>query len=202
MKKGLLLILSGPSGSGKGTVVDALLKQGNFALSISATTRAPRDYEREGEHYFFKTPAEFLSMQKRGELLEWAQFCGNYYGTPKDYVEKRLQAGENIILEIEAQGALQVKKKHPTSVLIFILPPDVEELKNRLLNRGSETEESIAARLKQAVWESEIANKYDYLVINNFVDDAVDAIKTIISAEHLKVFRNTDAINRFKGEIK
>ena len=138
IEKGTLIIISGPSGSGKGTVVERLIDSMAYSLSISATTRRPRDYEKEGVHYFFKSDDEFKNMIENDELLEWAEFCGNYYGTPKEYVMGRLNEGKNVILEIEVLGASQVKEIFPEAVTVFLIPPDKEELKKRLIGRGTD----------------------------------------------------------------
>jgi len=199
--EGILLVISGPSGSGKGTVVEEIAKNENYALSISATTRKPRNYEKHGEHYFFCTKDEFKELIKNNMLLEWAEFCGDYYGTPKEYVEKSIKKGENIILEIEVQGALQIKKLLPDSVLIFVMPPTVEELRNRLVKRGTETEELIEKRIKRSNEEITLISNYDYVVINNEIEDAVKDILAIARAERLKTYKNTEAIKKFKGEI-
>ncbi|MBR1737917.1 MAG: guanylate kinase, partial [Firmicutes bacterium] len=188
--KGLLLIVSGPSGAGKGTVVSELVKDTDFALSISATTRKPREGEKDGIHYFFKSEDEFKKMAENGDLLEHACFCGNYYGTPKSYVEKKLEEGKNVILEIEVQGALQVKEKFNDALLIFLAPPNIGELEKRLRNRGTETEEKIQARLARAREEFALTDKYDYIVINEVVDKAAEDIKLITDAEKMRASRN------------
>lgn len=200
MDKELLIVISGPSGAGKGTVVGELISEGGYALSVSATTRSPRPGEKDGVSYFFKTVDEFKSLIAQNQLLEYAQFCGNYYGTPADYVNKKFSEGNNVILEIEVQGALQVKKNKPDAVLIFMIPPTIEELKNRLVNRGTETDDVIQTRLKRAEEEIELINHYDYIVVNDNISDAVEQIKSIVKAEKLKIQRNTDLINNFKGE--
>ena len=182
-KQGILLIISGPSGSGKGTIVERLCEKNNFSLSISATTRKPREYEKDGVHYFFHTREEFEKMRDRKELLEWAEFCGNYYGTPRKYVTEQLMAGNNVILEIEVQGALQVKKIYPEGVLIFMVPPNLEELGNRLTKRGTEDKETINKRLRRALEEMELVEEYDYLVINDTVEQATEDMLTIVAAE-------------------
>lgn len=200
-KQGILMIISGPSGSGKGTVVNELLKNDDFALSISVTTRNPRPGEKEGEHYFFKTKDEFEKMIGENQLLEWACFCGNYYGTPIDYVNRQRELGKNVLLEIEVQGALQVKEKHPDTVLVFLIPPTAEELRKRLTNRGTETPEVIEKRIQRADEEIELIEEYDYVVINNRIEDAKEDILKIVAAEKLNVKRNKDIKKIFKGEI-
>ena len=198
--KGIIVVVSGPSGSGKGTIVSELIKNEQYALSISATARKPRLGEEEGIHYFFKSKEEFMDMIEKRELVEWAEFCDNYYGTPKFYVESKMNEGKDVILEIEVQGALQVKKLYPEAVLIFIVPPSLKELKNRLINRGTESSEIIEKRLRRALEELEFINDYDYLVINDCIEQAVMDINTIIKAEHLKVNKRMSLIEKFKEE--
>lgn len=200
-KQGILLIISGPSGSGKGTIVERLCKKNDFALSISATTRKPRENEVDGVHYFFHTREEFEQMKERKELLEWAEFCGNYYGTPRKYVTEQLMAGHNVILEIEVQGALKVKKIYPDGVLVFMTPPNLEELGRRLTNRGTEDKETINRRLRRALEEMELVEEYDYLVINDTVEQATEDILTIVEAEKMKCSRNQNIKKIFKGEM-
>lgn len=200
-KQGILLIISGPSGSGKGTIVGQLCEKNDFALSISATTRKPRENEEQGVHYFFHTREEFEQMKERKELLEWAEFCGNYYGTPRKYVTEQLMQGKNVILEIEVQGALQVKKIYPEGVLVFMVPPNLEELGRRLTNRGTEDKETINMRLRRALEEMELVDEYDYLVINDTVEQATEDILTIVDAEGMKCSRNRDIKKIFKGEM-
>ena len=180
MNKGVLFIISGPSGTGKGTVCSELIKKGDIFLSISATTRDKRLGEEDGVTYHFKSKEAFEKMIADGEMLEWAQYSGNYYGTPKAEVEKMLAAGKNVILEIEPQGALSVQAKMPEAVLIFIIPPSITELKSRLITRGRENEEQIAERLGAAVWEFEQAHKYDYIVENDNLEKCVDEISDIM----------------------
>ena len=200
-KQGILLIISGPSGSGKGTIVGQLCEKNDFALSISATTRKPRENEENGVHYFFHTREEFEQMRDRKELLEWAEFCGNYYGTPRKYVTEQLMQGKNVILEIEVQGALQVKKIYPEGVLVFMVPPNLEELGRRLTNRGTEDKETINMRLRRALEEMELVDEYDYLVINDTIVQATEDILTIVDAEGMKCSRNKDIKKIFKGEM-
>ena len=201
MAKGVLLIISGPSGSGKGTIVEQLVSELGYCVSISATTRNPRPNEKDGIHYFFKTKEEFEKMIDNGELLEHATFCGNYYGTPKKYVEEQLESGKNIILEIEVQGALQVKKKYNDAVLIFTMPPTLTELRRRLEFRGTETKEVIDARINRAEEELEFLPDYDYIVINDTVDEAVKDVDCIVKAERMKCSRNPELKNKFKGVV-
>lgn len=189
-KKGLLVILSGPSGAGKGTVVKEIMKNEDYCLSTSATTRAPRQGEVDGVHYFFKSHEEFEKLIEDKKMLEYASFCGEYYGTPLEYVLNKLDEGKNVILEIEVQGALQVKEKYPDAVLIFLSPDNIFELKNRLVNRGTETEEKINMRIERAKEEIMLIDKYDYIVINSVVEDAVNDINKIVESEKNKAFRN------------
>ncbi len=200
MEKGVLLIISGPSGSGKGTIVESLVDDLGYRVSISATTRNPRPNEENGVHYFFKTKEEFEKMIEAGELLEHACFCDNYYGTPKEYVERQLVEGNNIILEIEVQGALQVKKKYNDAVLIFTMPPTIAELRRRLVNRGTEDMETIDKRIKRAEEELEYLPQYDYIVINDTVEQAVRDVDCIVRAEKMRCGRNPELKNKFKGD--
>lgn len=189
-KKGLLIIISGPSGSGKGTIVKELIKNEQYYVSISLTTRTPRIGEEEGIHYFFRSQEEFFKLRDNDELLEWAEFCGNFYGTPKSNVEKKLEEGKNVILEIEVQGALKVKQMYPESVFIFVVPPSMDELRNRLINRGTEKHSVIEERLTRAREEINLMDRYDYIVVNDVLLMAVSNINTIVKAEHLKSQRN------------
>ncbi|KHO62619.1 guanylate kinase [Thermoanaerobacter sp. YS13] len=192
-KKGLLIVLSGPSGAGKGTICKALMeKEKDLKLSISATTRQPRSGEIEGKNYFFKSEEEFEKMIENDSLLEWAKVYDHYYGTPKDFVLKNLEEGNDVVLEIDIQGALKIKEKFPEGVFIFILPPSMEELKNRIKKRGTETEEEIIKRFKSAYEELNYVSKYNYVVINDSVEEAVEKIRAIIIAEKCRVDRNKD----------
>ena len=202
--KGFLIIISGYSGTGKGTVVKRLLEKYDerYALSISATTREPRDGEIDGREYFFKSKEEFEEMIANEELIEHACYVDNYYGTPKSYVEDRLNEGRNVILEIEIQGALNVKELFPDSVLIFLLPPSVEELEKRLRSRGTETDELVNARLERAVVESESVYNYDYIVINDDIEECVDTINGIIPVEKLRVSHQRSFIKKIEDDLK
>ena len=174
-KEGILIVVSGFSGAGKGTIMKALLERyDNYALSISATTRNPRPGEEEGKAYFFKTTEEFEKMIAQDDLIEYAMYVGNYYGTPKAYVEEQLCAGKDVILEIEIQGALKVKEKFPNTLLLFVTPPSAEELRKRLEGRGTETQEVIDGRMKRAIEEAEYMDQYDYLVVNDELDVCVE----------------------------
>ncbi|AZV47810.1 guanylate kinase [Bacillus halotolerans] len=187
-ERGLLIVLSGPSGVGKGTVRQAIFSQEDtkFEYSISVTTRNPREGEVNGVDYFFKTREEFEQMIANNKLLEWAEYVGNYYGTPVDYVEQTLQEGKDVFLEIEVQGALQVRNAFPEGLFIFLAPPSLSELKNRIVTRGTETDALIENRMKAAKAEIEMMDAYDYVVENDNVETACDKIKAIVLAEHLK----------------
>ncbi|HIT87559.1 MAG TPA: guanylate kinase [Candidatus Coprocola pullicola] len=201
-KEGMLVIISGPSGAGKGTVVTELIKTGEFSLSISATTRKPRPGEIDGTHYYFYDKETFETMQKKNQLLEWAEFCGNYYGTPRKYVEKQMAEGKNVILEIEVQGALQIKELYPECVLVFLIPPNLEELGRRLIKRGTEDKQTINRRIHRALEEMEFILQYDYIVINETIQKATEDICAIVKAESMKSSRNTKIKEQFKGEIE
>ena len=202
-EKGLLLVISGFSGAGKGTVVKRLLELHNdYALSISATTRSPREGEQNGREYFFKSTEEFESMIDNSELIEYAKYVSNYYGTPKAYVEEQLEAGKNVILEIEIQGALNIKKMYPDAVLLFIMPPSAEELERRLVGRGTEDEATIKARLQRASDEAKGVENYNYIVINDKVDDCGEAIHSIVKIEKRKSVNNMSVIKNIKEELK
>ncbi|AYA75364.1 MULTISPECIES: guanylate kinase [unclassified Robertmurraya] len=187
-EKGLLIVLSGPSGVGKGTVRKEVFSQPDtaFEYSISMTTRAPREGEVDGVDYFFKSREEFEQLIKEEKLLEYAEFVGNYYGTPVDYVRQTLDSGKDVFLEIEVQGARQVRKKFPDGLFIFLVPPSLSELKNRIVTRGTETEDVINNRMNAAREELEMMHLYDYVVENDQVDRAVERIKAIVIAEHLR----------------
>ena len=203
MSKGVLAVVSGFSGAGKGTVMKALLKEYvDYALSISVTTRDPRPGEEDGREYFFRTRAEVEKMIAEDQLLEYAEYVGNYYGTPRFYVEDMLARGKNVILEIELQGAMKIKEKIPEAVLIFITPPSFEELKNRLIGRGTETEEVINSRLARAAEEAEEMDKYDYIVVNDQVEDCVHCLHQIILSERCKVHCNEELINTIQEEAR
>ena len=203
-KKGILVVVSGFSGSGKGTIMKELLKKypEQYALSISATTRQPREGETDGVEYFFKETKEFEQMIADGELLEYAQYVDNYYGTPKAYVEKQLADGKDVILEIEIQGALKVKKQFPQTLLLFVTPPSAEILKERLIGRGTEDMEIINKRLSRACEEAEGIENYDYLVINDDLDICVEEVHQMIRNEALKLASTEKAITKMREELK
>ena len=197
-KKGALIIVSGPSGSGKGTIMSEYFKnytEDNSFLSISATTRAPRPGEKEGVNYYYKTKEEFEYMINNDGLAEWAEFCGNYYGTPKKAVLDMLDAGRNVILEIEVQGAMKVKESFPEAAFVFVLPPSFKELKKRLVERKTESEQVIDIRLNRARQEVLLIDNYDYILINDELDSAVEKFHSIVIAEGQKVNRNINIIN-------
>lgn len=201
--KGLLIVVSGFSGAGKGTAMKRLLeKYDNYALSISATTRQPRVGEVDGKEYFFKTVDEFESMIQKDQLVEYAKYVNNYYGTPKQYVDNQLELGNNVILEIEIQGALNIKKKFPDAILMFIMPPSADELKSRLIGRGTEDIDTINARLSRALEESQGIEQYDYIVVNDDLEECVDKINSIIEIQHSKAVYNLDLINNIREELK
>ena len=210
--KGKLVVISGFSGAGKGTLMKALMKEygDSYALSVSATTRNPRPGEMDGVDYFFVTKDKFEQMIAEDALIEYAQYVGNYYGTPKVYVQQQLDLGKNVILEIEIQGALKIKEKFPDTVLMFVTAPNANELKNRLVGRGTETPEVIAARLSRACEESEGIENYDYLVVNDTVDHASALIDQLICDEQsqntgrdqeYRVSANIDFINKMREEL-
>ena len=184
--KGLLLVVSAPSGCGKGTILGEILKDEGFYYSISATTRAPREGEQDGVNYHFITKEEFEQRIARGGMLEYAQYCGNYYGTPKKEVEQMREAGRDVILEIEVEGAMKVRSLCPDSVVLFIAPPSVEELRRRLNKRGTEAAEVIEERVAQASRELSYADRYDYIIVNGELEKAIDDFRTIVRAEKLR----------------
>lgn len=183
-KPGVLTVISGFSGAGKGTVVKKLLKMNDhYSLSISSTTRAPRNGEVDGESYHFITKAAFEKMIEDDELFEWATYVNNYYGTPKRYVFDQLEKGQNIILEIELQGAMKVRKLYPGSIMIFIVPPSIKELKERLVGRGTESMENIIKRLRRAEEETAYIKDYDYIVENDILEECANTVNSIVIAE-------------------
>lgn len=193
MKKGFLLVVSGPSGVGKGTVLHDLMNtQKNLVYSVSATTRNKRDGEIEGVSYFYKTHDEFKQMIDDDEFLEYAKVHNNYYGTPKEFVERKINEGKIVVLEIDVQGAVNVKQNTENAVFIFLAPPSLSELKNRIVGRGTETEQDINVRMKNARKELEYIKYYDYLVINDHINSAINSVNEIINAEKHKVFREED----------
>ena len=198
--RGSLVVLSGPSGSGKGTILSRVLaERDDTVVSVSATTRAPREGEVDGKDYYFVTREEFLRMIDDGEMLEYNEFCGNLYGTPKKEAERASQAGIDIILEIESNGAFNVKKVYPEAILVMIMPPSLKALEERLAERGSETEEVIRQRLATAEHEVRLSPKYDYILVNETgkIAECADGLRSILVAEHSKSGRMNDDINNF-----
>ena len=201
--RGILIVVSGFAGSGKGTLMKEIMEQyDNYALSISATTRKPRGTEVDGKEYFFKTTEEFEKMIAQGELIEYANYVGNYYGTPRAYVEEQLESGKDVILEIEIQGALKVKKQFPETLLLFVTPPNATILKERLVGRGTETMEVIDKRMQRAAEEAEGILSYDYLLINDDLQTCVTQMHHIIQSEHYRTTRNLTFINQIEQELK
>lgn len=201
-ERGSLIVLSGFSGVGKGTVLRAMVaKYGNYAYSVSATTRSPRPGEVDGKDYFFRSTEEFESMIREGKLLEYARYVDHYYGTPREYVEKQMDAGKDVILEIEVQGALNVRKMVPDAVLIYMLPPDAATLKERLAGRGTETEDVVKGRLKAAARESKSIDKYDYVIVNDDVDQCADMLHRLIQTQRYRTCRNLDFIGEMQKEL-
>lgn len=202
-RKGILVVVSGFSGSGKGTIMKELLSRyDNYALSISATTRSPREGEQDGREYFFKSREEFEEMIDADALIEHACYVGNYYGTPRAYVEEQLALGRDVILEIEIQGALQIKKRFPDTLLLFVSPPDAQTLEKRLVGRGTESMEVIESRLSRAVEEAEGIESYDYFIINDDLDACVEQVHRLIQGEHSRVSRSLELINEIRTELK
>lgn len=202
MKKGILTVISGFAGSGKGTLTKMLIeKYDNYRLSISATTRAPRPGEVDKEHYFFKTREEFEKMIEEDRLLEYAEYVGNYYGTPLDYVEEMLNEGRDVILEIEYIGAFKVKERFPEAALIFLTPPSVTEVYNRLKKRNTETEEVIRKRLIRGKEEADIIDKYDFVVVNDNIEEALLNLHNTIQCAKNAICRNSEFINDIKKQF-
>ena len=202
-KKGILLVVSGFSGAGKGTLMKELVRRyDNYALSISATTRKPREGEADGREYFFKTVEEFEEMIKQDALIEYACYVGNYYGTPRTYVEQQLELGKDVILEIEIQGALKVKERFPDTLLLFVTLPSARVLKERLVGRGTESMDVIGERLQRAGEEAEGMEQYDYIVVNDDLDECVEYVHHIIQSEHSRASRSAELIQSIRTELK
>ncbi len=201
--KGILIVVSGFSGAGKGTLMTRLIeKYDTYALSVSMTTREARDGEIDGINYFFLEKEEFEEKIKENALVEYANYCGNYYGTPREYVEQQLQLGKDVILEIEIQGALKIKQNFPNALLLFVMPPDVAELKKRLVGRGTETLDVIEKRLMRAKEESAGIEEYDYIVINDDLEQCVDEVNEIVRAAHNTPARNVEFIEKTKKDLE
>lgn len=202
-KKGLLIVLSGPSGSGKGTICKSFLeKNEKVGLSISATTRAPRDGEVDGTHYFFIDKPKFEEMIQKKELLEYVHVFDNYYGTPKKYVDDKIESGDDVILEIEIEGAKNIKTSYPDAVLIFVLPPTIEELRRRICSRGTETMEQIEKRLNRSIREISEIEQYSYFIVNDDLEYSVKELEAIVLAEKNRVSRYTKQIRELYQDYK
>lgn len=201
MKKGILTVVSGFSGAGKGTIIKELRKKYEYELSISATTRQPRKGDVDGVDYFFKTREEFEQMIEEHKLIEWAEYVGNYYGTPKEYVEEQLKAGKDVLLEIEMQGGMLVKKQFPDAMLVFITPPSAEILKQRLTGRGTESEEEIERRLNRASEEADYMGQYDYLLVNDTLDEAVEELHRLIQSGHHRTVYCSEMVASMKQQL-
>lgn len=201
-KKGSLLVLSGFSGVGKGTVAKRLVEKYGYSLSVSATTRKPREGEENGREYFFKTEAEFKNLIDYNGFIEYARYVDNYYGTPRKFVEDELQAGHHVILEIEVQGAFHIKKQYEDALLIFITAPSAMAIKQRLIGRGTESEDVIKKRLDRAKEESRDMDKYDYIVVNDDLEECVDQIHSIVRAKESLLKNNLDFIEATRKGLK
>lgn len=202
-RKGIIIVVSGFSGAGKGTLMKKLTEvYDTYALSVSMTTRAPRPGEQEGRDYFYVSREEFERRIGQDGFVEHAEYCGNYYGTPRDYVESQLEAGRDVILEIEIQGALEIKKKFPTALLLFVMPPSAAELKKRLIGRGTETEEVIERRLRRAVEEAQGIEQYEYIIINDDLDTCVKEMHSLIQGAHDTPFRNKEFIGEIRSQLE
>lgn len=199
---GFLIVISGFSGVGKGTVVKKLVEKYNYSLSVSATTRAPREGEVDGKDYYFKSVSDFQHLIDYNGFIEWAQYVDNYYGTPRKFVEQEMKEGRDVILEIEVQGAMNVKKQYPNALLIFVSAPGAKALRNRLAGRGTESEEVIDKRMKRAIEESEDIDVYDYIVINDDIDECVDKVHSIIEGNKCLRENNLKHIEDIKQELK
>lgn len=198
-----MVVVSGFSGVGKGTIMKALMeKYDNYAFSVSATTRSPRDKEVNGREYFFITDEEFDEMVREDRFIEYARYVKHSYGTPKSYVEEKMAEGKDVILEIETQGALNVKKKYPDTLMVYVIPPSAEELKRRLIERGTESADVINARLERAIEEADEIDSYDYVLVNDTVPEAVEQLHSLIQSQHLLTIKNRGEIARMKEELK
>ena len=202
MNKGILIVLSGFSGAGKGTLMKKLVAEhDNYELSVSMTTRSPREGERDGIEYYFVSKEEFKKRIEEGKMIEYASYCGNYYGTLRDFVNDKLASGKDVILEIEIQGAMQVKEMFPDCLLMFVTPPSAEELKKRLEGRGTETQEVINKRLARAVEEAKGVEAYDYIVINDDLDQCVEQIHSMVNNARFKAGRQMPLIHSIQEKL-
>ena len=201
MRKGILVVISGFSGAGKGTIMKELLKKYEYHLSVSATTRKPREGEIHGKDYYFHSRDEFQQMIQNGELIEWAEYVGNYYGTPRKYVEEQLDAGKDVLLEIEMQGGMLVKEQFPDALLIFVSPPSADILKQRLTGIGTESPEEIEKRLLRAVEEVKYMKEYDYIIVNDELQDAVEKVNDLIKYDHYKSCNSVQLIEKMEHEL-
>lgn len=201
-KKGFLIVISGFSGVGKGTVVKRLVQDYGYSLSISATTRAPREGEVDGREYYFKTKEDFMNLIDYNGFIEWAVYVENYYGTPRAFVEKELAAGHNVILEIEVQGAMNIKEQYPDAILIFLTAPSAAELRNRLVGRGTEEVAVIEKRMQRAVEESANMESYEYIVVNDDLDQCVKDVNSVIVARGCMIEENKEFMKQMKAELK
>ncbi len=201
-KKGFLIVISGFSGVGKGTVVKRLVQDYGYSLSISATTRAPREGEVDGREYYFKTKEDFMNLIDYNGFIEWAVYVENYYGTPRAFVEKELAAGHNVILEIEVQGAMNIKEQYPDAILIFLTAPSAAELRNRLVGRGTEEAVVIEKRMQRAVEESANMESYEYIVVNDDLDQCVKDVNSVIVARGCMIEENKEFMKQMKAELK
>jgi guanylate kinase len=201
LQKGVVLVVSGPSGTGKGTILSGFKKKHKeIVFSVSATTRQPRSSEIEGVNYFFKTKDQFQQMIKKGALLEWVVYCDHYYGTPENFIMENIENGKDIVVEVEVEGAIKIKENFPESVLVFIMPPSFEDLYHRINKRGSETDETRRKRLETALFEVELAKRYDYMIVNENVQLAVDQLHCILTSQKHRALRNEAYIEKILKE--
>lgn len=201
MQRGVLVVISGFSGAGKGTIMKELVKRYQYHLSISATTRQPRAGEIHGKDYYFHSRDEFQQMIDKGELIEWAEYVGNFYGTPRKYVEEQLNSGKDVLLEIEMQGGMLVKEQFPDALLLFVSPPSAETLKERLIGRDTETPEEIEKRLMRAVEEVKYMKDYDYIIVNDDLEDAVEKVNNLIKYDHYRSCNSSQLIQKMQSEL-
>jgi guanylate kinase len=200
-KRGIVLVISGPSGSGKGSILSKIKEEDKkIVYSVSATTRLPRENEIDGLHYHFKTIEQFEKLIKNGEFIEWVSFCGNYYGTPLRQIKDSIDEGKDILLELEVEGAKKIKENIPESVLVFVMPPSYDELKSRISNRGTESKDSLKMRMESALNEIRVAKDYDYVIINDEIEEATKSLNALLLAEKLKVKRNVIFMNSILSE--